>query len=122
MPPSLDVADVVRRFGKQYIEKHQPLAEKMKVLFDIMQCRTLALGGHEERCDCCPQVRYSYNSCRNRLCPKCLATKQAVWIEKIIEETLPIKHYHIIFTVPHELNTICLFDKRKYYKVLFSAV
>ena len=80
------------------------------------------MGGHEERCDCCPEVRYSYNSCGNRHCPKCLAAKQAVWIEKLIEETLPIKHYHIIFTVPHELNTICLFDKRMYYKVLFSAV
>ena len=122
MHSDLEVADVIRRFGKQYIEKHQPSAEKMKVLFDIMQCRTSSLGGHEERCDCCPEVRYSYNSCGNRHCPKCLAAKQAVWIEKLFEQTLPIMHYHIIFTVPHVLNTICLFDKRKYYKVLFSAV
>jgi len=122
MRSDLEVADVVLRFGKQYIEKHHPSAEKMKVLFDIVQCRTSTLGGHEERCDCCPGVRYSYNSCGNRHCPKCLAAKQAVWIEKLIEETLSIKHYHIIFTVPHELNTICLFDKRMYYKVLFSAV
>jgi len=122
MRSDLELADVIHRFGKQYIEKHRPSAEKMKVLFNIIQCRTSALGGHEEHCDCCPEVRYSYNSCGNRHCPKCLAAKQAVWIEKLIDQTLPIKHYHIIFTVPHVLNAICLFDRKMYYKVLFSAV
>jgi len=122
MRSNLELTDVILRFGKQYIEKYQPSAEKMKVLFSIMQCRTSALGGHEERCDCCSGVRYSYNSCGNRHCPKCLASKQAVWVAKLIEQTLPIKHYHIIFTVAHELNAICLFDRKMYYKALFSAV
>ena len=122
MRPDLEVADIVRRFGTEYIEKYRPSAEKIKVLFDILQCRTLALGGHEERCDCCNEVRYSYNSCGNRHCPKCLSAKQAIWVEKLINETLPVKHYHIIFTVPHELNPVCLFDKSMYYKLLFSAV
>ena len=122
MRSGFELADLVRKFGKQYIEKHLPSDEKRKVLFDIVQCRTAALGGHEERCDCCHEVRYSYNSCRNRHCPKCLATKQAVWIEKLIAETLPVKHYHIIFTVPHDLNAICLFNRRMYYKILFAAV
>lgn len=122
MRPDLEIADIVRRFGTEYIGKYRPSAEKIKVLFDILQCRTFALGGHEERCDCCNEVRYSYNSCGNRHCPKCLSTKQAIWIEKLIDETLPVKHYHIIFTVPHELNPVCLFDKSMYYKLLFSAV
>lgn len=122
MRSELELADVIRRFGKQYIEKYRPSAEKMKVLFNILQCRTSALGGHEEHCDCCPEVRYSYNSCGNRHCPKCMATKQAVWVEKLIRQTLPVKHYHIIFTVPHVLNPICLFNREMYYKVLFSAV
>jgi len=122
MCSDLEIADVIQRFGKQYIEKHQPSAEKMKVLFDIVQCRTSVLGGHEEHCDCCPQVRYSYNSCGNRHCPKCQATKQAVWVEKVSNQTLPVKHYHIIFTVPHVLNAICLFDRRLYYKILFAVV
>ena len=122
MRQDLEIADIVRRFGTEYIEKHHPSAEEIKVLFDILQCRTLTLGGYEERCDCCNQVRYSYNSCGNRHCPKCLSAKQAIWIEKLIDQTLPVKHYHIIFTVPHELNPICLFDKGMYYKLLFSAV
>ncbi len=122
MRPGLEMADVVRRFGTGYIEKYRPSAEKIKVLFDILQCRTSSLGGHEERCDCCNQVRYSYNSCGNRHCPKCLSARQAIWIEKLIKATLPVKHYHIIFTVPHELNPVCLFDKGMYYKLLFSAV
>lgn len=122
MRPGLEIADIVRRFGAEYIEKYHPAAEKVKVLFDILQCRTLALGGHEERCDCCNEVRYSYNSCGNRHCPKCLSARQAIWIEKLIDQTLPVKHYHIIFTVPHVLNPVCLFDRRMYYKLLFSAV
>ena len=122
MRPDLEMADVVRQFGRQYIEKHHPPAEKIKVLFDILQCRTSSLGGHEERCDCCSEVRYSYNSCGNRHCPKCLSTKQAIWIEKLINATLAVKHYHIIFTLPHDLNPVCLFDRSMYYKLLFSAV
>ena len=118
----LEMADIVRQFGREYIWKYHPSAEKVKVLFDILQCRTSALGGHQEHCDCCTEVRYSYNSCGNRHCPKCLSTKQAVWVEKLIDQTLPVKHYHIIFTVPHKLNAVCLFDKGIYYKLLFSAV
>ena len=122
MRPGLEIADIVRRFGTEYIEKYRPSAEKVKVLFDILQCRTLVRGGHEERCNCCNHVRYSYNSCGNRHCPKCLSSRQAIWIEKLIDQTLPVKHYHIIFTVPHVLNPVCLFDKSLYYKLLFSAV
>jgi hypothetical protein len=118
----LEMADVVRHFGKQYLEKYHPSTEKIKVLFDILQCRTSVFGGHEERCNCCSEVRYSYNSCGNRHCPKCLSVKQAIWIDKLLEQTLPIKHYHIVFTVAHQLNEICLFDRKMYYKLLFSAV
>jgi putative transposase/transposase-like zinc-binding protein len=122
MGSDLEMAEIVRRFGSEYIEKYHPSSDKVKVLFDILQCRTSSLGGHEEHCDCCTQIRYSYNSCGNRHCPKCLSTKQAIWVEKLIDQSLPVKHYHIIFTVPHKLNPICLFDKSLYYKLLFSAV
>ena len=122
MRSDLEFADIIRQFGKEYIEKYRPSQDKIKVLFNILQCRTATLGGHEEQCDCCPELRYSYNSCGNRHCPKCLATKQALWVEKLMDETLQVKHYHLVFTLPHELNTICLFRPRLYYKILFNSV
>lgn len=121
MPNKLELADIIGRFGKDYVKQYHPSGQQLKVLTDIVLCRTYELGGHEEECDCCSQVRYSYNSCGNRHCPKCLATKQALWMDKLIDNTLPVKHYHIIFTVPHELNGVCLFDPQLYYKALFSA-
>lgn len=121
MSNKLELADVVRRFGKDYVERYNPSVQQLKVLSDIVLCRTSELGGHEEECDCCTRVRYSYNSCGNRHCPKCLSTKQALWVDKLIDNTLEVKHYHIIFTVPHELNGVCLFEPELYYKVLFSA-
>jgi len=117
-----ELADVVRKFGKRLIEQERLSPEQTKALFNILQCRTASLGGHEEECDHCKANRYSYNSCGDRHCPKCQGAKQAIWIEDLQEATLPVKHYHIIFTVPHCLNDICLWDKRMYYNILFSAV
>jgi len=118
----LELAEVIRRFGRQFLEKENLSPQQTKVLYNILQCRTASLGGHEEACDHCGKIRYSYNSCGDRHCPKCLSAKQAVWIEKLMESTLPVKHYHIIFTVPHCLNSICLWNAALYYKLLFSAV
>lgn len=120
--PKFELAQVIRRFGRQLIEKDKLSPQQTKVLYNILQCRTASLGGHEQACDHCGEIRYSYNSCGDRHCPKCLAVKQALWIEKLIATTLPVKHYHIIFTVPHCLNAICLWDAALYYKLLFSAV
>ncbi|MEZ5196809.1 MAG: IS91 family transposase [Bacteroidales bacterium] len=117
-----DLAGVIRRFGRQLIEKEKLSPQQTKVLHNILHCRTASLGGHEEACDDCGEIRYSYNSCGDRHCPKCLSAKQAIWIEKLIGSTLAVKHYHIIFTVPHCLNAICLWDAALYYKLLFSAV
>jgi hypothetical protein len=117
-----ELADVIRGFGNDFITKYNPSPLQLKVLSKVLQCRTVSLGGHEEQCDCCSKTRYSYNSCGDRHCPKCQASKQAVWIEKLLSETLPVKHFHIIFTVPHSLNKICLLDKKMYYSLLFSAV
>lgn len=85
-------------------------------------CRTSALGGHIDACDCCGKERNSYNSCRNRHCPKCQGSKQAFWVDDLLETTLPVKHYHIVFTVPHQLNTVCFLDSKWFYGQLFSAV
>lgn len=122
MKTKFELADVVRQFGKQLIEQKKLSPQQIKVLNNIVQCRTASLGGHEDACDNCGTIRYSYNSCGNRHCPKCQSTKQAIWIENLIEKTLPVKHYHIIFTVPHSLNDICLWNDKLYYKILFNAV
>ncbi len=122
MKTKFELADVVRQFGKQLIEQKKLSPQQIKVLNNIMQCRTASLGGHEEACDNCGEIRYSYNSCGDRHCPKCQSTKQAIWVEGLIEKTLPVKHYHIIFTVPHSLNDICLWNDKLYYKVLFNTV
>jgi hypothetical protein len=118
----IELAQVIHRFGRQLVENNKLSPQQTKVLHNILQCRTAKLGGHEEACDSCGEIRYSYNSCGDRHCPKCLSSKQALWIEKLIGTTLAVKHYHIIFTVPHCLNGICLWKADLYYKLLFSAV
>ena len=117
-----ELSEVVLRFGKQLVEKEKLSAEQTKALFNIIQCRTSKLGGHKEKCNYCGEKRYSYNSCGDRHCPKCQSNKQAVWVDQVTRTTLAVKHYHIIFTVPHCLNNICLWNPREYYKILFSAV
>jgi len=117
-----ELADIVRRFGKELLHKENLSPVQIKTLFDIVQCRTASLGGHEQACDCCGTVQYSYNSCGNRHCPKCQLAKQVKWIDKLIDRTLLVKHYHLVFTVPHCLNNICLWNNKLYYKILFGAV
>lgn len=117
-----EVSDIIRIFGKQFTENHFPNSYQKRVLNALSICRTSSLGGHKETCSCCGKERISYNSCRNRHCPKCQSSKQAFWIEDLIEKTLPVKHYHIVFTVPHEINSICLSDSKWFYNLLFSSV
>jgi hypothetical protein len=85
-------------------------------------CRTAAVGGHKYRCDNCGCEHISYNSCRNRHCPKCQSTKQAFWVEERLKNAYPVKHYHLVFTVPEALNEICLIDSKWFYNHLFAAV
>jgi len=122
MRTRFELADIISKFGEELITHDKLSPMQTKALFDILDCRTAALGGHEDACDCCGVIGYSFNSCGNRHCPKCNGAKQLKWIEKLMEKTLPIKHYHIVFTVPHCLNKICLWNDSMYYKILFSAV
>jgi hypothetical protein len=120
--PQYEIADVIRQFGAQFTAEYQPNSYHQRVLNALSVCRTSELGGHKEVCDCCGKQRISYNSCRNRHCPKCQGSKQAFWVEDLLGTTLEVKHYHIVFTVPHELNTVCLPDSQWYYNCLFSVV
>lgn len=122
MRTRFELADVVHLFGAGVAAQTELTPLQLTVLGKIAGCRTAALGGHEEACESCGTVRYSYNSCGDRHCPKCQAAKQAFWIDDLMHSTLPVKHYHIVFTVPHVLNTVCLYNQRRYYDLLFAAV
>ena len=122
MRTTFELADMVRLFGPELADKTKLTPLQLKVLDKIVVCRTAALGGHEEACENCGTLRYSYNSCGDRHCPKCQAARQAFWIDDLVQKTLPVKHYHLVFTVPHHLNTICLHNQRMYYDLLFAAV
>ena len=118
--PLYEVADVIGRFGQEFNQQAQPNGYQKKVLRTLMQCRTAALGYHKDRCDDCGHERISYNSCGNRHCPKCQGVYQAFWIEELMAMILPVKHYHMVFTVPHELNAIAMVDSRWFYNMLFA--
>lgn len=120
--PRFEVADVIRRFGKQFLLSCHPNRYQQKVLYTLALCRTATLGYHKDVCDSCGKERISYNSCGNRHCPKCQSVYQAFWIENLLEMTLPVKHYHIVFTVPHELNAVAMIDSRQFYRLLFASV
>jgi len=122
MRTKFELADAVKLFSPDLLAKVKLTPLQQKVLGKIVSCRTAVLGGHEEVCDNCGTVRYSYNSCGDRHCPKCQASKQAFWIEDLLQRTLSVKHYHLVFTVPHQLNAVCLHNQRLYYDLLFSSV
>src|SRR4030095_12495410 len=92
-----------------------------RVLRDITRCRTAALGGHVEKCDRCSHLEISYNSCRNRHCPKCQATARKKWLSERQGELLPVEYFHLVFTVPHELSSITFQNKKALYDILFRA-
>jgi len=120
--PDWEIAQIIEQFGDDFIEKYNPDSWILRTLNELRICRTATLGGHKEECDNCGRVRISYNSCRNRHCPKCQASKQAFWIEDISDRIIDTKYFHIVFTVPQILNKICLLDSKKFYATLFSSV
>ena len=120
--PEHEVADIIRIFDQRFIEKHQPNSYQLRVLRALLSCRTPALGGHIHRCDKCGFENISYNSCRNRHCPKCQNTRQAFWVEDRMHRAYPVRHYHIVFTLPEDLNEICMLDSKWFYNHMFSSV
>lgn len=119
-----EVADVVRTYGKQFIDEHGHLldADAWSVLHAIENCRTAVLGGHVEGCDQCGHLVISYNSCRNRHCPKCQGATRDRWLAERIAELLPVPYFHVVFTLPQLLAPLALQNKRVVYGILFQAV
>ena len=119
--PRFEVADVVRAHGEEFGRTHFVTTAQAKVLRHITACRTAALGGHVDACDACGHERISYNSCRDRHCPKCQGTERARWLERRLEHLLPVPYFHVVFTLPEDLNALVLGNKSVLYKILFRA-
>jgi hypothetical protein len=120
--PQFEVSQIIDRFGAQYIGQCQPNSFTLRTLDALQKCRTSALGGHKDVCDCCAKQRISYNSCGNRHCPKCQSNKQALWVDDRISDALDVKYFHVVFTVPEALNTVCLLDSKRFYNAMFECV
>jgi Putative transposase/Transposase zinc-binding domain len=121
--PALEVADIIRAQGKRFIERSRSWLTwpQRKVLHAIERCRTAALGGHRDRCVRCGHRAISYNSCRNRHCPKCQTGARNRWLAERSKELLPVRYVHVVFTLPHQLAPLAYQNKRLVYRLLFQA-
>lgn len=119
--PTFEFADIIRRYGSEYKKRHKLSLHQINVLEHIVSCRTSALGGHVLECNSCGYQEVSYNSCRDRHCPKCQYEAKSKWVSARLKELLPIPYYHVVFTLPHSLNDLILYNKRALYDALFSS-
>ncbi len=122
LKPSFEVADILREYIGAYQETFPLLPDHYKIVHNLLSCRTAELGGHIERCDHCGTERISYNSCRNRHCPKCQNVPRERWLDARKAELLPVSYFHNVFTLPHDLNPIILSNKKIMLNILFKAV
>ena len=116
-----ELQDVVNEFGPAYLERHQLPLHQLKVLTAIENCRTANLGGHMDECDECGHIHISYNSCRNRHCPKCQKLACERWIEQRKELLLPVQYFHTVFTLPGLLKPLTRYNQKTIYGLLFRA-
>src|SRR6516165_9252497 len=121
--PPLEVADIVRAAGDDFIERnrHWLRWKHVKVLRAIERCRTAALGGHLDECTRCGHRAISFNSCRNRHCPKCQTAARDRWIAARQQELLPTPYAHVVFTLPSRLAPLVLQNKKVIYDLLFRS-
>lgn len=117
----VEVADIFRRYGPEYRISHPMPRNHHRAMHAIEVCRTATLGGHLYRYDC-GHTDISYNSCRNRHCPKCQTLQKEKWIEARCEDLLPVQYFHVVFTIPSKLNPLVIINQRVMYDILFRSV
>jgi len=119
--PAYELAGIFRQHGAAYREAHPLSLQQRRVMRAIETCRTAALGGHVEECSQCRHTRISYNSCRNRHCPKCQNRQRAKWLESRKADLLPVEYFHVVFTLPEEIARIAFYNRGVVYGILFRA-
>ena len=121
--PTLEVADILHAQGDRFLDRYRSSFDfqQLKAFRAIQRCRTAALGGHRDACLRCGHQAISYNSCRNRHCPKCQTQARQRWLGARERELLAASYFHVVFTVPHELNVLALDNARLFYDLLFTA-
>ena len=119
----IEVQDIFRLYGEKYrnIYGRSMSRRHFRVMRAIEICRTAELEGHIEKCDSCGEIKISYNSCRNRHCPKCQFLKKEQWLEDRLKDFLPIPYFHVVFTIPDTLNAITLRNQKALYAILFRS-
>jgi len=118
----VELADIFRLYGDGYRRSYAVSYEQLKVMHHIEICRTAELGGHVEQCDRCAFEQIAYNSCRDRHCPKCQTLTKEQWLNDRKAELLGCSYFHLVFTLPHDLNPIILSNKQTTVNILFAAV
>lgn len=122
--PAIEVADIVRARGRQFLERFKTSVsyQALKAYRAVARCRTAALGGHKDKCvDCQYEAPISFNSCRSRSCPKCQARARRLWLQAQQRDLLNTNYFHVVFTLPHELNPLALTSPRPFLDLLFEA-
>jgi predicted Zn-ribbon and HTH transcriptional regulator len=121
--PPFEVATIVRAVCDRFVQKNRARLQwsHLKVMRAIARCRTAELGGHRDECPRCGYCAISYNSCRNRHCPKCQSAARQRWLENRKTELLPTGYFHVVFTLPHALSTLAFQNKRQIYDLLFRV-
>lgn len=115
-----EVADIISKYLPS-IDKTKIYSQHIKILSAIQRCRTIELGGHIDKCDNCSHLRISYNSCRNRHCPKCQGINKEMWIIQQEDMLLPVAYYHVVFTLPEQMHLLCMYNPRIMYDLLFQS-
>ena len=121
--PVVEVADILRAQGNRFLDKYRNSFDfqQLKAFRAIQSCRTAALGGHIDACPGCGHQAISFNSCRNRHCPKCQTQARERWIAAREQELLTTVYFHVVFTMPHELNVLAFNNQCRFYDLLFNA-
>ena len=119
--PALELADIFRQHGADFRRIQTLSPEQRRVMRAIEVCRTSVLGGHVDQCDTCSYQRVSYNSCRNRHCPKCQSLARARWLTARLADLLPVPYFHVVFTLPEQLAALALQNQRVVYNILFAT-